>query len=66
MFTRNVVIAGGGEQAQQLFTYIEKCSPRFITVLGVFPEQDSVPGRCPYPLLDTLDNLAPYIRAQQS
>ena len=65
MFTRNVVIAGAGEQAQKLFTYIEKCSPRFITVLGVFPEQGSEPGSCPYPRLDSLDNLVSYIRAHE-
>jgi Undecaprenyl-phosphate glucose phosphotransferase len=65
VFTRNVVIAGAGEQAQRLFTYLERCSPRFITVLGVFPEQGCEPRRCPYPLLDGLDNLAPYIRAHK-
>ena len=65
VFTRNVVIAGAGEQAQKLFTYIEKCSPRFITVLGVFPEQGCEPGSCPYPRLDSLDNLVSYIRAHE-
>jgi putative colanic acid biosysnthesis UDP-glucose lipid carrier transferase len=62
VFTRNLVIAGAGAQAQHLFSYIKKCNPRFITVLGVFPEQDCQSTPCPYPLLGTLDNLAPYIR----
>ena len=65
VFTRNVVIAGAGEQAQQLFTYIEKCSPRFITVLGVFPEQDCEPRPSPYPLLGGLQNLVSYVRTHE-
>jgi putative colanic acid biosysnthesis UDP-glucose lipid carrier transferase len=63
VFTRNVVIAGAGEQAQRLFNYLAKCSPRFITVLGIFPEAGSTPGPCPYPTLGSLDNLPSYIRA---
>ncbi len=65
VFTRNVVIAGAGEQAQQLFNYLAKCSPRFITVLGVFPEKGCEPTLCPYPILDSLDNLASYIRTAE-
>ena len=65
VFTRNVVIAGTGKQAEHLFSYIERCNPRFITILGVFPERNCQPEKCPYPLLDTLDNLVPYVRAHK-
>jgi putative colanic acid biosysnthesis UDP-glucose lipid carrier transferase len=65
VFTRNVVIAGAGEQAQQLFNYIGKCNPRFFTVLGVFSEKGSDSKFCPYPIFDNLDNLPSYIRAQK-
>ena len=63
VFTRNVVIAGAGKQAQHLFAYIKRCNPRFITIVGVFSEQDCVPVGCHYPLLGDLDNLVPYVRA---
>jgi Undecaprenyl-phosphate glucose phosphotransferase len=63
VFTRNVVIAGAGEQAEQLFAYIERCNPRFITVLGVFPERGGEAKACPHPLLGSLDTLVSYVRS---
>src|SRR5262245_8658272 len=33
VFTRNVVVAGAGRQAQHLFAYVKRCNPRFITII---------------------------------
>ena len=33
--------------------------------LGNIPERNCQPEKCPYPLLDTLDNLVPYVRAHK-
>src|SRR5262249_3291243 len=64
IFSRNVVIAGSGEQAQKLLTHIDKSQPRFITVLGVFAEsqQDVANVVSRYAMLGTIDDLPSYIR----
>ncbi|HEY1362523.1 MAG TPA: undecaprenyl-phosphate glucose phosphotransferase [Xanthobacteraceae bacterium] len=64
VFTRNVVIAGGGEQARKLIGYIEKAQPRFVSVLGLFaasPAEAGGHGR--YPVLGSIDELAAYARS---
>jgi Undecaprenyl-phosphate glucose phosphotransferase len=63
-FTRNVIIAGAGDQARCLVEHIGGAPPRFITVLGVFAErQPSVGAHLgPYPLLGSLESLPSYVR----
>jgi Undecaprenyl-phosphate glucose phosphotransferase len=63
-FTRNVVIAGAGDQAHRLTDHIEGAPPRFITVLGVFSEKDASAGARvgPYPVLGGLEDLRDYAR----
>src|SRR3972149_2714534 len=59
MFTRNVVVAGAGEQAKCLLDYMEKSPSRFITVLGLFldnsPNSTSNFGHVP--ILGALDDV---------
>jgi Undecaprenyl-phosphate glucose phosphotransferase len=63
-FTRNVVIAGTGDQAHRLAGHIEGAPPRFITVLGVFSEKDASAGVRvgPYPVLGGLESLPDFAR----
>ena len=67
VFTRNIVIAGGGEQAKALLAYIEKLQPRFISVLGLFVERpgDAVIRYGRYPILGGLDGLAKFAQNNQ-
>jgi Undecaprenyl-phosphate glucose phosphotransferase len=64
VFTRNIVIAGGGEQARKLLAHIQTSQPRFISVLGIFTDTagDQVDGFGPCRLLGNLDTLNAYVR----
>lgn len=64
VFSRNVVIVGGGEQARKLLAYIDQSKPRFISVLGLFigcPE-DKAHDLARYPTLGGIYDLPSYIR----
>lgn len=67
VFSRNVVIAGGNEQARKLLAHIDQSQPRFISVLGVFigrSEYDAHDfGR--YPTLGSIEDIASYIRENE-
>ena len=39
VFTRNVVIAGAGEQVKRLLAHMETSQPQFIRVLGIFSDE---------------------------
>src|SRR5262249_44001584 len=38
IFSRNVVVVGSGEQLSRLLAMIDKSQPRFISVLGIFSD----------------------------
>ena len=65
MFTRNVVVAGSGEQAETLLAYMEKSPSRFITVLGLFSDNSPHSKSCfdGIPILGGLDDVDAYVRA---
>jgi Undecaprenyl-phosphate glucose phosphotransferase len=65
MFTRNVVVVGGGDQARTLLEYLEKNPTRFITVVGVFAEQTANAandfGR--FPILGARKDIDAFVRS---
>jgi Undecaprenyl-phosphate glucose phosphotransferase len=67
MFTRNVVVAGAGEQAETLLAYMEKSPSRFITLLGLFSDNSSHSKSCfdGIPILGGLDDVDAYVRANE-
>jgi Undecaprenyl-phosphate glucose phosphotransferase len=64
VFTRNVVIAGAGDQVRRLLAHMDTSQPQFIRVLGIFSDEPSAArdhfGR--YPFLGGLDNLKAHVR----
>jgi Undecaprenyl-phosphate glucose phosphotransferase len=63
VFSRNVVIVGSGEQLSRLLASIDKAQPRFITVLGIFNNQeDTTTSVSRFTMLGTIDDLGSYIR----
>ncbi len=64
VFARNVLIVGGGKQAEQLMAQMAKERPRFNHVAGVFDDRleriGPMVGRAP--VLGNLDSLIDYVR----
>ena len=67
VFTRNAVVAGGGEQMTQFLAHIEKSQPRFLSVLGLFTDiaRDPAEHSSRYPVLGKLDDIAEYARSHE-
>lgn len=67
VFSRNVVIVGLGAQAAELLSHMEKSPPRFISVIGLFGTApgETFEGPSRYPVLGSLDELAPYARVNE-
>ena len=67
VFTRHVVIAGGGQQARKLLAHIETSQPRFISVLGIFADDtgDQIDGFGRCRRLGNLDALTAYVRTNR-
>jgi Undecaprenyl-phosphate glucose phosphotransferase len=65
VFSRNLIVVGGGEQARKLLNFLEKSKPRFITVLGIFAESPQATSDVigAHPILGSVDDLAHYIRS---
>ena len=64
VFTRNVVIAGAGEQVKRLLAHIEASQPQFVRVRGIFSDDAIAAGDHfgRYPFLGSLDNLRAHVR----
>lgn len=64
MMRRNVIVAGTGDQAQTLLAHLDKSSPPFIVVQGVFTDPSSAPpgrfGR--FPVLGKIDDVQAFAR----
>lgn len=66
VFTRNVVIVGGGAQADKLLDHIGRAKPRFLSIVGIFTE--AVPnqiGTSRVPILGTLERVIDYVRKER-
>ena len=63
LFSRTVVIAGGGDQAKHLIEHLERSNPRFLTVSGIFTDdaEFAVPGAS-IPVHGGMDQLLRYAR----
>jgi Undecaprenyl-phosphate glucose phosphotransferase len=67
ILTRNIVVAGSGEQSKRLLANIRETDPCFMSVLGVFATGPSFPdGRhCGFPILGTLNDITTYARTNR-
>jgi Undecaprenyl-phosphate glucose phosphotransferase len=67
VFTRDVVIAGGGNQIGRLLDYMTHLRPPFVSVVGVFVDNEAdVPSVGHYAVLGTLDDVADYARRHRN
>ena len=62
VFTRNVVVVGGGEQAERLLAQFERRRPRFVSVLGLFAHRGPPGAAAHYPVLGGIDDVTAYVR----
>jgi len=67
VFARNVLIVGGGRQAERLLEQLAKEKPRFNNVIGVFDDRHARigPSVGGVPVLGNLDQMMRYVRANR-
>ena len=65
ILSRNMVVAGSGEQLQMFLGSLERSNPRFISVLGVFSDDTQNAQDLHYPMLGRVDDLPSYIRTNE-
>ena len=67
IFARNVLIVGGGRQAERLLEQLEKEKPRFNNVIGVFDDRHARigPSVAGVPVLGNLDEMMRFVRANR-
>ncbi|RVU34090.1 undecaprenyl-phosphate glucose phosphotransferase [Hwanghaeella grinnelliae] len=67
VFARNVLIVGGGRQAERLLEQLEKEKPRFNNVIGVFDDRHARigPSVAGVPVLGNLSEMMRYVRANR-
>ena len=65
VFTRNIVVIGGGQQAEKLFAHIQRTQPRFVSVLGLFADDSGVVGGAfaGFPVLGGREDVFSYVRS---
>ncbi len=64
IFTRNVIVIGGGEQGERLLAHLHQFNPSFVSLLGVFvvDPADSRIALQGYPVLGKLDDVDAFVR----
>jgi len=67
VFARNVLIVGGGRQAERLLEQLEKEKPRFNNVVGVFDDRHARigPSVGNIPVLGNLDDMMRFVRSNR-
>lgn len=67
VFARNVLIVGGGRQAERLLEQLEKEKPRFNNVIGVFDDRHARigPSVGNVPVLGNLDEMMRFVRSNR-
>jgi len=67
IFARNVLIVGGGRQAERLLEQLEKEKPRFNNVIGVFDDRHARigPSVAGVPVLGNLDEMMRFVRSHR-
>lgn len=67
VFARNVLIVGGGRQAERLLEQLDKEKPRFNNVVGVFDDRHARigPSVGGVPVLGNLDEMMRYVRSNR-
>ena len=65
VFTRNIVVIGGGQQAEKLFAHIQRTQPRFVSVLGLFADDSGAAGGASagFPVLGGREEVFSYVRS---
>ncbi|WP_425405342.1 undecaprenyl-phosphate glucose phosphotransferase [Hwanghaeella sp.] len=67
VFARNVLIVGGGRQAERLLEQLDKEKPRFNNVIGVFDDRHARigPSVAGIPVLGNLDQMMRFVRSNR-
>jgi Undecaprenyl-phosphate glucose phosphotransferase len=62
VLSRNMIIAGSGEQVRRLLSHIKTSQPRFVSLLGVFSDDSQRTLETDVPVLGRVDDISSYIR----